>query len=408
LTSVFIARQLGPDDFGVLSAAVFLVILFWPFAALGVRRYWLQSFARSPAAASADVLPSFVLVALTTSTVITGTIAWAVLGPHDERSELIHILVAGHVVGLVAAELVRGKLQLEGRFDDLAWWQVLPNFLRLVAMLLAFLALDFALTATVAAATYTIASLMLAAIALPHLRRMLSIDAAPSLEGNAQLTPPVDRNTATNRDPSRIGRIAKVSFPFAMVQFFYLVHYQCDVVLLKQLSGAYSAGVYSVALLITLSIYLLPEAIYQSYLAPKIHRWAFTDKNRLWQLYNTGSLVMAVLGVLLAALLIFLAGFFVELLFGSPYLPSVAILHILAFVIPLHFVVLGLRAVLEVGDGARLLAVITGGAAILKLALSIVLISRMGEQGAAYATIISELVLLLCSLWAIRATKVFR
>jgi O-antigen/teichoic acid export membrane protein len=111
----------------------------------------------------------------------------------------------------------------------------------------------------------------------------------------------------------------------------------------------------------------------------------------------TGRLVgwAFVAGVVVAAALSLLSGPLVRALYGEAYAPAAAALAVLAFVVPLDFLVSTIGTSYVASGLERPLAVCAGAAAVLNLAANVLLIPRFGMLGAAWATIGTYVVLYL-------------
>lgn len=107
-------------------------------------------------------------------------------------------------------------------------------------------------------------------------------------------------------------------------------------------------------------------------------------------------------GVLVAAALAWGAEPIVRALFGQEYAESAAVLRVLAFVVPLDFVVSTLGTAHVAAGRERPLAWCAGTAAVLNVAANLVLIPRLGLLGAAWATIGTYVLLWMLYAFAIR------
>ena len=131
LTQVLLARELGPATYGLFAAALGMVTLVSPLASFGVGGFWLMVFGQEGWQAVRWLRGSFSFTAITIFLVLVALFSWAVLGPHDETTRGLLLLLSVYVLGQVAVELVSAKLQLEERYLALTMWQFLPNMLRL-------------------------------------------------------------------------------------------------------------------------------------------------------------------------------------------------------------------------------------------------------------------------------------
>ncbi len=107
-------------------------------------------------------------------------------------------------------------------------------------------------------------------------------------------------------------------------------------------------------------------------------------------------------GIAVALALAFGAPSIVQALFGSEYGESAQVLRVLAFVVPLDFVVSTLGTAHVAAGRERPLAWCAGSAAVLNLLANLLLIPRLGLLGAAWATIGTYVLLWMLYAFAIR------
>jgi len=150
------------------------------------------------------------------------------------------------------------------------------------------------------------------------------------------------------------------------------------------------------------AVYLFPSVIYQKYLLPKIHRWANHDLPTLHRVYLKGNRLMAVIGLMAMAVVMMLGPYAIPLLFGAAFAPSAAPLLILAFAIPVRFVATSVGAMLVTQDNMRRKVRYMGAVAVINVILNLLLIPYYGVTGAAIATVLSEMLLLLIYWFSVR------
>ena len=120
LTQMLLARELGPDAFGVFAAALAMVVLVTPLASFGIGAFWLKAFGQEGWAAVRWLRESLKYTLITTLLVLSALFTWAMFGPHDETTRNLLMVLSVYLLGQVAVELVSAKLQLEERYLALA------------------------------------------------------------------------------------------------------------------------------------------------------------------------------------------------------------------------------------------------------------------------------------------------
>jgi O-antigen/teichoic acid export membrane protein len=318
--------------------------------------------------------------------VILALIGWSIFGPHDESLRLIIVILSAYVIGQVAVELVSSKLQLEERYIHLALWQFLPHFIRLALVAV----LAFGLTAWVSvvnvAYAYAMVAMGLVLFGFFSLFQMLN--------GNFDLQGHLKPIVQSDEWMPDVKTVISHSWPFGLAGLFHLVYFQSDIILVQYITGLEAAGVYNVAFTIMVAVLLFPGIIYQKFLLPKMHRWANHDRERFYQVYKQGNVIMLVLGLVAMLFIWTLGPWVVSLLFGEVYQEAIGLLMILGVSFPILFVASSIGATLVTQSHMKSKVKLMGLVAILNIVLNLVLIPDFGAEGAAIATVISNFVLL--------------
>jgi O-antigen/teichoic acid export membrane protein len=386
VTQVLLARELGPAAFGVFATVLSLVTMTAPLASFGVGGFWLKAFGHEGWQAMRWLRGSFLFTAATTGTVLIVLFGWAVLGAHDDTTRGLLIVISGHLLGQVAVELISAKLQLEERYVGLAFWQALPHLLRLLLVAMLALTLGDLMHVYSVAYIYLLVSVGIFTIGLIYMWRMHRGQLSLKGHGDASLRP------ARSAHPS-LWQVSAQSWPFGLAGLFYLIYFQSDIILLKYLISDEAAGIYNVAFVIMVAVYMLPNVIYQKFLLPKIHRWANQDRAQFYRVYRAGNLAMLLLGILAMLMIWLLAPLGVALLFGPDYQESISIVLILAVAAPARFLASSVGSVLSVQRHIINKIYIMAVAAVVNVGLNLYLIPIYSAKGAAVSTVATELLL---------------
>jgi O-antigen/teichoic acid export membrane protein len=396
-TQVILARELGPADFGLFAVVFSIVNLLVPLAIFGIPKYWLKEYGLYGWAAKRYIPPSLMLVVITTFFAILFINLWAFLGPHDDLLKYVLIIAAFYVAGQVAVELVMGKLQLEERYIALAMLQLIPHLIRfLLIFLLAFFTLEW-LNILNVVMVFSMVSGILVAFSIYPLRQLLL--GRFDLKGHENT-----EQSGNEFETISMANIMQKAWPFGLSGVFHLIYFQSDIILVKYIIGDEAAGLYNVAFMILVVALMFPSVVYQRFLLPKIHRWANQDKTLFYKVYKQGNLVMLGLGLFGMLLAWWLAPYGIPILFGEHYQQSIDLFMILALSIPILFVASSVGATLVTQEHMKTKVKLMGLVAIVNILLNVLFIPKYGATGAAVATVISNLVLVM--LFYITANKV--
>lgn len=389
---VFLTRALPPEDYGALNAALAAITLASPLAGFGVGKYWLRIFGAHGWSGMAWVRPSIALAAMGTTTAALLVSAWSQLSALDPSISLVAVVLLPTLILYPASETVYAKLQIEADYTGLSLRQLLPNLVRLgVASLALALGLQLLEVATLLSASLTVLALLF----------MRSVAKAGS--GGLHLAGHGPRPEQVDARPPTLSQIGQAAWPFTLSGLFYLVYYQSDIVLLGWLAGPEAAGVYYVAFAVMAAVFMVPSVLHQKYLLPKLHRWVEHDKPKLLAVYRFGNGATLALGVVIGALVFALAPFAIDLVFGPDYTVAGRVVQVLALAIPGRYLATSVGAVLATEDNMRRKVWLMGLSAVVNVTLNVLLIPGHAMIGAAMATVISETVLLVSYLIAVRA-----
>lgn len=394
IIQIILAQQLTPNDFGAFAASYSFVGLFIPLAGFGVAQLWLKVYGEEGIGAKRWLHASFYQLLISCLLAVSLIVSWAFWGPNEPGSKFMLLALVLHVLGLVMLELIIAKYQLEARFASVSGWQFFPNILRLVfILLLVFIEqLDLYLVGIV----YALVGILLVIFSVKQLYKMYV--------NGVNLGQSYEKCDEACYDKKEVGlpTVFLKAWPFGLAVFFQLIYYQSDIVLLKYMLGNEVAATYNVAFVILAVIFILPSVLYQKFLMPKIHYWASHDQELLKKAYQKGNKYMVLIGGVSVFGILISSNWVISLLFGSDYLDSIVLLNILSLSVPFIFIAYNSGAVLVTSHHLYRKVKYMGLVAILNLILNVVLIPEYGAEGAAVATVISNLLLFFLYEFAIR------
>ncbi len=189
--------------------------------------------------------------------------------------------------------------------------------------------------------------------------------------------------------PGRAANMLRMSWPLMLASLLVIVYMRTDQVMLGSLSTKAVVGQYASASRLSEIWYAIPALICSSVMPRLLKRKADEPAlyySRLQRTYD----IMVVLSVGLALLTTLFGKYVVLLLFGSAYLPAVAILRVHIWTGPFVFlgVTSGMQLVHENLTNISLQRSIVG--ALGNVALNFLLIPRFGGIGSAVATLITQ------------------
>lgn len=364
---VWIARYLGPEQFGLWNFAIAFSALFGAFATLGLDSIVIRELVKNPERQNVLLGTAFVL-------------------------KLVGAIVA-FILALVAISFVRSG-------ETLTLWLVALSAAGFIFQ--SFNVIDFYFQANVKS-RYTVYAANAAFISMTLAKVILLVSAAPLIAfawvgvGEVALTSLFlllayhinEHNIREWLYNSNVAEeLLKHSWPLILSFFAIMIYMRIDQFMLGQLLGNEAVGIYSAALRISEVWYFIPLAIVSS-VYPSIIQSKLQNETlylaRLQKLYN----LMIVMALSVAIPMTFLSGWVMTYLYGNEYLESGSILSIHIWgAIPVFFGCAWSNWMLTQGYQKTTLK-INILSLFSNIGLNFILIPKFGVNGAALATAIS-------------------
>ncbi len=206
------------------------------------------------------------------------------------------------------------------------------------------------------------------------------------------------RNTPQSY-PARINTLFLRSQAGFMSSFFVihlssLLDYQTDALLISLFLTEEDLGYYTAAQTILLAFNLIPLAI-RTALYPLMSRYHSQEPDKLTFLYERVGRYLAALSLPMAAGVTLLAEPIITLVFGPDFAPAIPVLQISIWAIVFLFLNVPHSRLMLVRNRQRAASWMTGIAMAANILLNILLIPRLGINGAAIARLISAMAIFL-------------
>jgi PST family polysaccharide transporter len=365
---VWIARYLGPDDYGLYSYALAFVFLFSTLATIGLDQIIIRDIVRQPDQKYEILGTAFILKLLGSSIILPLTVGTSYLLRPD--NPLVQLLVATVSVGMVFRSLDVIEFwfwsQTNSKYSVLA---------RNISIVLVSIGKVVAIQLNAPLVIFgTLFSLELFLTSLGFV-------AFYYLQGNSLLSWRFTRKHAKS--------LMQEGWPLMLSSIVILIYMKTDQIMLGQMLGDRSVGIYTAASKISEMWYFIPVAIANS-LQPSIVKAKDLGEIKYFGRINKLLKLMTSLSYIVAIIVSLLSSYIINLLYGGNYDESSAILtvHIWAGL----FVSLGLvRSLWTTTEGLVKLqfsASLIG--AVVNIILNLILIKSIGGLGAAIATVISQ------------------
>lgn len=364
---VWIARYLGPEQFGLLNFALAFLGLSGAVATLGLRGIVVRDIVRDPDSATLTLGTAAFLQfigGMFSFLLILGVIVY--LRPDDPFTRSI-VAIVGAMVLFKVGEVAEYWFESQVRSKYTVW---VKN-----SVFLAFSGIKIVLILQQAPlTTFVWAMLIEAAIAAVILIIVMGLRGP----GLIRLRVSVQRGKYLLRD----------SWPLILSAAAITVNMKIDQIMLGQMINDEAVGIYSAAVRVSEIWYFIPMAIVASVFPALLEAKKRSEKEyyeRLQKLYD----VMVLISLSIALPTTFLSPYLVSLVFGDSYIGSGPILtiHIWASIFVFLSVASGKWFLTENRQVLALLRNVSG--ALSNIVLNMFLIPVYGPIGAAIATLVS-------------------
>jgi O-antigen/teichoic acid export membrane protein len=367
IVGVWVARYLGPSQYGVINFATAFVALFAIFSSLGLQNIAVRDLVKNPEDTE-TTLGTAAVLHLLGSMIAFGLVVWAVqmLRPDDDVARWAVIIFGA---GMVFNTSAISKYWFEAHvLSKYTVWITTSTFLATSAVKIVLILMEAPLIAFVWA-TF----------------------ANTGLVGLGMLVVLVLRGVDLRRLKFRLGRAQELlrdSWPLILAGLAVAVYMKIDMVMLGMMLDDHAVGIYGAATRLSEPWYFIPMIIVASVFPAILEAKKQNEVlyySRLQRLYD----LMVILSVAGAVVMTFVSGPLVNLLFGAAYAQSGQVLavHIWASVFVFLGVASGKWFIAENRQILTLYRTVAG--AIVNIALNYVLIPIYGPLGAAWATVVS-------------------
>jgi O-antigen/teichoic acid export membrane protein len=203
---------------------------------------------------------------------------------------------------------------------------------------------------------------------------------------------------------SELGRLFREALPLGISSIMVTVYFYIDTVLLRPLKGEAAVGYYNAAYRMLVFSLMVP-VLFNQVIFPVFSR-CFQDlkgeKDRIRRIFRRAVLYMGVTGIPAAVALLILARPLVVLVCGADYARSSTCLWILGLAMASIFLTYPHISMLVASGRQVLFAWIAGCSGVVNLGLNLVLIPRYSIEGAAWATVATESLVLVCAVYCVR------
>ncbi|MHB9112506.1 MAG: flippase [Thermoleophilia bacterium] len=377
---LFLARRLGPEDFGKYMFAFSLAEIFSILGDLGLHEYSIREIARRPKLLKERLPGILVLKTLLSSTSAIIMLAILPLLGKDRATSLAVVAFALAQIGYswFYASTIAFAARQDLHIQAFLWLMEKVLFAAAgVAVILA-TGSDFVLVAFSNTFVQFFGGALAVAIAWrkygPWVRSL-------------------------HRD--QWSRYLKAAIPFGLIVAFYLVYFRIDSVMISFFRGDVEVGQYGAAYNLVSALMFLPAGLVAA-LFPRLAGSYNSPDDNLDGPFQKAARWLLALSMPMAVGIWLLADPLVLSLLGETYQPAAAALAVLGWVLPVWFLTFLQGNILTIVERQKSVAAVGFANMLLNVGLNLFIIPRYGFTGAAVTTLITEVLGLTLMFWLLR------
>lgn len=370
VVSVWLARYLGPDQFGLLSFAIALVALFATIGSLGLNSVVVRDLVQQPEAAN-RILGSACLMQLFGG-ILAFLLAVTSVGFVRPDDDVIIILVAvlGSASVFRATEVIKYWFESKVQSKYVVWVENSAfGVSALVKVLLIAACAQLTAFAWAMFVECFLAALGLLAIYIWRGGRFRSWCV----------------------EAQRVRQLGIDSWPLLLSGLAIMIYMRIDQIMLGQMLGSEAVGIYSAAVQVSEMFYFVPVAIVAS-VFPSIIKAKRENEDSYYVGLQSLFSLLVIIALSISIIVSFFSDWLMPLLYGAGYSTAgpVLTLHIWSSLFVFLGVASGKSLIVEGYQIDVLLRTISG--AILNVIMNLILIPKFGVVGAAFSTLVSYFV----------------
>ncbi len=362
--TIYLARTILADGFGIYSFANSLLVFFSLFVNLGFNIVGSREIAKDHSKISLyarQITSIRLLLAVFSSAVL---IVLALLLDKPPTTKLVIIISSINLFS--QAFLMDWVYQGNEKMEYLALRQVVTSILSLIGLLL----FVHSQSDIVLAMIITVSSMFINSLWMFLLYT--------KMYGKIKL----------GIDKEFLKELLKSSIPITFSTFFILIFNYLNIVMLGFLRSDAETGFYSAAFKFVILV-LTPSAIIQNAFFPVLSRsQSVEDRQQKIRIYGN---FIFIIGAVVSLLIMAFPNYFIGLAYGSEYVASVPVLQVLMATVTIMYLNTIYYPPLVSWKYEKTVMYAIGAGGVVNVILNFILIPKFGATGAAWSTVFSEL-----------------
>lgn len=390
LFMVLVARYLGVALFGIFSFSLTIVLILSSTSSLGMQSILVREIARNKDLTNYYLINALI-IRMVSSVIFTLILLGLlpILGTTSQASVTVRIL-SFYILLIAISDICESKFRAHERMDYIVYFSITRS------VLLCILGVVFLIYG------YGLKGVALAYIGGAAASALLAtLVALRKYPGGVRL----------RIDLTLCFTLLRQALPLSLAVIFAVIYFQIDIVMLGLMKNETVVGWYSASYRLIEALIFIPTAFTAS-LLPVMSRLNRARQEKLEDIAQKAIKYLIAISIPIVIIVVMLAGPFIYIIYGGAYCNSIPALCILVFAIPFIFVNNAFHAILISTDRQQIVGMNAALCVVVNIILNIALIPSLSYIGAAMATVITELALLISNVYfcskQIKIVAVFR
>ncbi len=365
--TIYIARSLGTEGFGILSFALAFSGIFSIFADLGINTLTVREVARDKSLSN-KYLGNGIIIKILLGFFSFGLIILIInLLGYNQETILVVYFVSISVILTSISGIFNSIFQAYEKMEYTSLSQILISVLMFFGVVLA---IKFEFNVVGFGIVYSIASFLTLIFTLIIYIIKFSV---PKFEVDIHFWKPT---------------IIEALF-FGLSSFFISIYFYISTIMISIWNGNVDVGIFSAAYRMIFVLLFIPNVVIIS-LFPVMSQHFESYKDLLKVEYEKTFKYLFLMAIFILIIGYIFSDKIILLVYGNGFTNAVIVLQILIFVIPLIFINTLLGNLLGASNKQRFLTIVTGLNLILNIILNIILIPKYGYIGASITYVLTE------------------
>ena len=380
--TIIIARYLGVSDYGIVSFAISFTGIVGIFMDIGMSTYITREIAKNKHLLSKYLSNVFLFKILLAVILflISGLILFS-LG-YNQLTIIITLIFSIEMVFMTMVGLFNGIFQAFEKLKYQSIGTILNSSFLLLGILIT-IGLD--LGVLFIAVSYTIGYFIYFSYMFIEYVRKFGF---PKFEVDVPF----------------IKEVVLGSIPFGLTNFFYSIYFSIDIVMLSYLTGDYATGIYKSAYNI-INVFTTFFVVYQGVIFPVMSKFFAESKDLLKSSYELSVKYLLLIIIPISVGVFFYARPLVDIIYSNQYSLASTPVQILIWTVSFLFINGAASILLNAIDKEKTVTKVYIIAALFNVALNFILIPYMSYDGAAIATVASEILITVLTVYYIFKTS---